>query len=405
MSSSTSSSDTVAGGSRSYYLRILLIILLGMAIALVLVRLFAAANGAGSDSLLGRVLQAQAAIPRIAAEEKDLVMVFGSSMVQAGFSPREFDRDTAELGADIKSFNFGFGGLNPLFQDYVTRRIADAFEAEDRRLKLTLIEFNPFQTTITRRQGAVALEDSYIALLASPSELFEIFLEDPTRGLRMLEIRYLRDGISAEMITTFFWAEPFQRPRESTTLVEEDGVEERLDEVVGKLNEQFEKEYPDYDGSDWYYPWQGGGTIKAERSPETLEISEQYYKLTQTDYQMDADRLQRVQSADILDLNFDPELVEHFIAMVKNFQRVSDQVEVILLPKNTDWINNPPEALARQAAVLEHIRRETGVPVRDFQVIEPVTNSMFGDTTHLNRYQGAAAFTRFLAEEYADSLQ
>ena len=405
MSSSTSSSDTLAGGSRGYYLRVLLTILLGMAIALVLVRVFTAANGAGADSLLGRVLQAQAAIPSIAAEEKDLVMVFGSSMVHAGFSPREFDRDTAELGADIKSFNFGFGGLNPMFQDYLTRRIADAFEAEDRRLKLTLIEFNPFQTTITRRQGAVALEDSYIALLASPSELFRMLLEDPTRGLRMLEIRYLRDGISAEMITTFFWSEPFQRPRESTTLVEEEGAEGRLDEVVGKLNEQFEKEYPDYDGSDWYYPWQGGGTIKAERSPETLEISEQYYKLTQSDYFMDSDRLQRVQSADILDLNFDPELVEYFIAMVKNFQRVSDRVEVILLPKNTEWINNTPEALARQAAVLEHIRRETGVPVRDFQVIELVTNSMFGDTTHLNRYQGAVTFTRFLAEEYADSLQ
>jgi hypothetical protein len=405
VSSSTSSSDTVAGGSRGYYLRILLTILLGMAVALVLVRAFTATMGAGADSLLGRVLQAQAAIPDIAAEEKDLVMVFGSSMVHAGFSPREFDRDAAELGADVKSFNFGFGGLNPMFQDYLTRRIADGFEAEDRRLKLVLIEFNPFQTTITRRQGAVALEDSYIALLASPSELFQIFLEDPARGFRMMEIRYLRDGVSAEMITTFFWAEPFERPRESTALVEEEGVEERLDEVLEKLNEQFEKEYPDYDGAAWYYPWQGGGTIKAERSPETLANSEQYYELTQTDYQMDADRLQRVQSADILDLNFDPDLVEHFIAKVKNFQRISDHVEVVLLPKNTDWINNPPEALARQAAVLERIRQETGVPVRDFQEIESVENSMFSDTTHLNRYHGAVAFTRFLAEEYADRLK
>lgn len=403
MSSSTSSSDSAAG-SRGIYLRILLAILLGMAVALGLVRVFTAANGAGSQSLLGRVLQAQAAIPQIAAEENDLVMFFGSSMVHAGFSPREFDMGVAALGGNTTSFNFGFGGLNPMFQDYLSRRIVEGFEAENRRLKLVLIEFNPFQTTITRRNRAVALEESYIALLASPGELWEIFLADPERGLRMLEIRYLRDGVSAEMITTFFWSEPFQRPGASTTLVEEESVEERLNEVLGKMGERFEAEYPDYDGSDWYYPWRGGGTIKSERSAETLEMVEEYYVLTQTDYQMDGDRLSRIQTGDIIDLEFDTDLVDAFIAMVRNFKQIADHVEIVMLPKNTDWIINPPEAVARQAAVVERIQRETGVPVRNFQEIDSVKNDMFGDTTHLNRYHGAAAFSGFLAKEYVDRL-
>ena len=403
MSSSTSSSDG-AIGTRGIYLRILLAILLSMAVALGLVRVFTAANGAGSQSLLGRVLQAQDAIPQIAAEENDLVMFFGSSMTRAGFSPREFDMDVAALGANTTSFNFGFGGLNPMFQNYLSRRIVERFEAENRRLKLVLIEFNPFQNTVTRRNRAVALEESYIALLASPGELWEIFLTDPERGLRMLEIRYLRDGVSAEMITTFFWAEPFQRPGPSTTLVEEEGVEERLGEVLEKMAERFEAEYPDYDGSDWYYPWRGGGTNKSERAAETLELVEEYYVLTQTDYQMDRDRLSRVQTADILDLEFDPDLVDAFIAMVKNFEQIADHVEIVMLPKNTDWIKNPPEAVARQAAVVKRIERETGVPVRNFQEIDAVSNNMFGDTTHLNRYIGAVAFTGFLAEEYADRL-
>jgi hypothetical protein len=404
VSSSTSSSDPVTN-SRGIYLRILLTILLCMGVALGLVRAFAAANGAGSQSLLGRVMEAQSAIPTIAAEENDLVMFFGSSMVHAGFSPREFDRDLAAEGIHTTALNFGFGGLNPIFQDYLTRRIAEGFEAENRRLKLVLIEFNPFQTTITRRERAVALEESYIALLASPSELFEILLQDPARGLRMLEIRYLRDGISAEMITTFFWSEPFQRPGTQTTLLEGEGVEERLNEVLGQMGEQFELEYPNYDGSDWYYPWQGGGTIKSERSEKTLALSEEYYELTQTDYQMDNDRLQRINSADIADLNFDPVLVDAFIEMVRNMQRVADQVEVVMLPKNTDWIKNSPEALARQAAVVERIERETGVPFRDFQSIDAVSNDMFGDTTHLNRYHGAVAFSEFLAREYAEQLR
>lgn len=404
MNSSTSSSDAVIN-PRGIYLKILLTILVGMLVALVLVRLFAAANDAGSRSLLGRVIEAQEAIPQIAAEENDLVMVYGSSMVQAGFSPREFDRDLAAMDIEVTSFNFGFGGLNPLFQDYQTRRIAEAFEAEDRRLKLILLEFNPFQTTRTRRNGAVALEDSYIALLASPAELLDMFWDDPTRGIRMLGIRYLRDGISAEMITTFFWGEPFQMPFKGTELVEEDGVEERLGEVLEKMGEYFEAEYPDYDGSDWYYPWRGGGTIKSERSDELLAIVDDYYELSQTDYQMDNDRLSRVQTADIEELHFDPDLVDAFIAKVRNLRRITDHLEIILLPKNTDWIKNPPEAMARQRAVLDKIHAETGVTIRDFQATDAVSNSTFGDTTHLNRYQGAVAFTRLLAAEYSALLR
>ena len=392
---------------RRTWLRIFLTVVVGMGLALGGVRLFVTAMGAGSQSLLGRVLQAQDAIPQIAAEEEDLVMVFGSSMVEAAFSPREFDRSIANAGGDVKSFNFGFGGLNPLFQDYVARRIAEDLKANDRRLKLALIEFNPFQTTKTRRSRAVALEEAYIALLASPAELWQILLRDPERGLRMLEIRYLRDGISAEATTTFFWAEPFRAPRAAldSEIQEEDGIEERLNKVLEQLGPRFEEEYPDYDGSDWYYPWQGGGTIRAERAEDTLALFDQYYALTQTDYKMTIDRLSRIETADIEELHFDPELVEAFIRVVENFKQVADHVEIIVLPKNTDWIKNSPAGLARQADAIWRIENATGIAVRDFQQIDAITIDMFSDTTHLNRYYGAVAFTEHLATEYADYLR
>lgn len=407
MSSSTSSSEPLHDG-RQVFLKILLSIVLGMTAALAMMRGFAMLNDAGSQSMLGRVLEAQAAIPKIAKEENDLVLFFGSSMVEAGFSPREFDRDLAQMGVNTTSFNFGFGGLNPIFQDYVSRRIADEFKARNRRLKLALIEFNPFQTTQTRRQGAVALEESYIALLASPRELLDIVFEDPTRGIRMLMIRYLRDGVSAEMITTFFWAMPFQGGDGGggdPDIERDETLEDRRNEILVELNRLFAEEYPDYDGSDWYYPWRGGGTNKSERSEETLALVNEFYEVSQTEFRMTEDLQHRINSADIEDLNFDPELVEAFIAIVQNFKEISDHVEVVLLPKNTEWIKNPPEALARQAAVLERIQQATGVKIRDHQVIAPVDNSMFSDTTHLNRYQGAVAYTRFLAEQYVDLLR
>lgn len=390
--------------ARKLFFRIWITILVGMALAVIAVRLFAMANGAGSQSLLGRVLQAQDAVPQIAAEENDLVMFFGSSMVQAGFSPREFDQFTADAGGSIKSFNFGFGGSNPIFQDFISRRIVEDFNAEDRRLKLVLIEFNPFQTTKARRNLSAALEESYISVLASPGELWEITLDDPESGLRMLGIRYLRDGISAEMITTFFWGEPFQVPPTAAEVPEDEAIAEELDEVIGIINANFEEEYPDFEGSDWYYPWQGGGTIKSERSAETLAAIDRYYELIRADYLMARDRQNRIDSADIENLDFDPELIEGFIRVVQNFQQIADHVEIVLLPKNTDWIKNPPETMQRQAKVLARIERETGAPVRDWQVVDVVGNDMFSDTTHLNRYRGAVAFTRLLAEQYAEVL-
>ncbi|MEL6301555.1 MAG: hypothetical protein AAFV47_08410 [Pseudomonadota bacterium] len=404
MNSSTSSSDSP--DQRRVFARIFLTVLIGMGLSLALVKGVLAMLGVGSSSLLERVTQARNALPQIVEEPQDLVIAFGSSMIDAGFSPREFDMAINQAGGNIKSFNFGFGGLNPMFQDYLARRIRDDFETSDRRLKLIVIEFNPFQTTKSRRNLQSALEESYISLLASPAELRDITLDDPESGIRMALIRYLRDGISAEMITTFLWGGPFQTPRDDTGVDFEpdQAAEERIGEIVKVLTPRLEEDYPDYDGTDWYYPWQGGGTIKSERSPETVELINEYYNLAASDYNLAVDRLDRIQSADIEELHFDPELVDAFIRIVENFQAISDHVEIVMLPKNTDWIKNPPEALARQAAVVREIETATGLVVRDYQTIEPVTNAMFSDTTHLNRYQGAVAFTAFLAEQYAELL-
>lgn len=388
---------------RKIYFKTLLAIALGMALSLLIVRAFTAMNDASGETFLGRVLQAQAALPRIVAEDQDLVMFFGSSMTQAGFSARQFDRQLAEQGVDVKSFNFGFGGLNPLFQDYVSRRIADEFERGDRQLKLALIEFNPFQTTLTRRDGAREAEDSFIALLSTPEELMDISLDDPETGIRMATIRYLRDGVSAEMITSFF-SQPLQPPRPRTELEQDEEQEARLDELGADLGRLFEEEYPDFDGADWSYEWQGAGTIPEERSAETLEVFKQYYEVLRSDYRLDNDRLFRINTADIIELNFDPELVEAFIRVVQNFQRITEHVEVVLLPKNTDWIQNPPDAMQRQQQVLDRIVAETGVTIRNFQAIDEITPEMFSDTTHLARYSGDVPFTEFLVNQYAELL-
>lgn len=405
MPGSDMSSPPESGNQRRVFGRILIVILAGMVCALLLFRLLTIAFDASADTILGRVTEARKALPKILEQPEDLVMVYGSSMVQAGYSPRQFDAEMSERGVNVKSFNFGFGGLNPFFQELLARRIRDAFVENDRRLKLVVIEFNPFQTTTTRWQRALPAVDSFVTMLASPSELFRILLEDPRRGLRLLTIRYLRNEISAEMTTSFF-SQGLRPPRPRADGERDPEIADRLDEVGQALNEAFEKDYPDYDGADWSWEWQGGGTIPEERSAETLALVDEFYQLQNADkYRLASDRLSRIHTADIIDLNFEPKLEAAFIEMVKVFQTFSDQVEVVMLPKNTRWIQNPPEALERQRAIIARIERATGVRVRDYQVMESIPPEYFSDTTHLNRYNGAVAFTSLLVSEFADDLR
>ncbi len=397
MNSSTSSSDWV-------FVKIFLAIVLGMGAAMGIVRVFVWLNDASAETIIGRVMEAKAALPEIVATEVPVVMVYGSSLVQAAFSPREFDQQLAELGTEVKSFNFGFGGLNPYFQDFLSRRIHEEFDAGGKRLKLAIIEFNPFQATQSRWQGALSSVDSFITMLANDQEIREISLQDPERGALLFNIKYLRNDISAEMITSFY-GRPFRSPRARSQLQEDQQAEKVRDELGQLLNQQFEKDYPDYGGEEWGWGWQGGGTIPSERSAETLEIVNRFYAAGQTDYRMDNDRLFRIDCCDILEMNFEPLLVEAFIRIVHNFQQFSDQVEVILLPRNTDWIEYTPEARQRLEYTISAIEAATGVSVRNYQSIDAVNNKMFADTTHLNRYQGAVGFTGFLVDQYADDLR
>lgn len=402
MSSSTSSSDT---SMRAIYGRIMLAILLGMGLVVAIFRLVTWLNDASADTILARVMEARAELPRMIDEPHDLVMVYGSSMVQAGFSARVFDRELAERSVDnVKSFNFGFGGLNPLFQDYVARRIKEAFQERDRRLKLAVIEFNPFQTTTKRYNGAKPSIDSFVSMLASTPELWDVAMEDLKRGALLLNIRYLRGDISAQMTTHHFGGFLIP-PGPRSDLDEDEEVLERRREIGEYLNNAFEEDYPDWSGAAWNYDWQGAGTIPSERSPETLQVFEEYYANLQTDKRLTDARLRRIHCCDIEELHFEETLVQAFIRMVKEFQQFSDQVDVVMLPRNTKWINYPPEARKRLDETIARIEAETGVTLKDWQELPIIDPTMFSDATHLARYLGDVPFTTWMAEHYSEVLR
>jgi hypothetical protein len=379
-------------------------IFLGMLAALILLRVWHEAMDANKSGILGRVHEAQTQLPRVLAEEDDLTMFFGSSMVHAGFSPRMFDRWLAEEGIRVKSFNFGFGGLNPYFQDYLVRRIAEDFKAGDRRLELAMIEFNPFQTTKTRWQGAQPIVDTFLTMLATDAELFEIAKTDLRRGIRLFNIRYFRNNVSAEAATAFL-GQSLQVPPARSEIPEDEEAEKRQGEINELLDGQLAEDYPDYDGSEWYYPWQGGGTIPPDRSEETVELIKELIRLNLTDNNLDNARMNRILTADIIDLNFEELLIESFINLVKTFQGFSDRVEVMMLPTNSDWVTPSPEGQARLDKVIARIEAETGVKIRSYQGHPGISNDMFGDATHLGRYTGDIPWTRILATDMVEVLK
>ena len=359
---------------------------------------------AGGD-LNGRMVAQIEHLPDIVSSNRDKqkVFVFGSSMVQAGFEPTVFDAVMRDEGLKTISYNYGVGNLNPEFQELISRRISEQFIRGNERLALTLIEFNPFQATKRRNTFTGMTRDQNVAVLASDEELWQITLNDPTRGIRLFTIRYLRDGISAELITS--------APAIAASVPGPDSSEEY--QAALKRRAELGRRFEELRGVDaaiggsayWDVVTRGGRIDKSSLSPEALEALGDLMQSRRYSGFMRADLQRRVSSADILELRFDDAVVESFIAFVRNFLVISDEVEVILLPRNTDWVNYKPDAQQRLNRVLRQIESETGVKVRDFQVHPRISPEHFSDTTHLSSYDGIDIFTALLAREYADVLR
>jgi len=343
-------------------------------------------------------------LPELVSEhrEKKKVIVFGSSMVQAGFEPTLFDRTTAERGIDSVSYNYGMGGLNPEFQEIFTRRIQEAFQAAGKRLDLALVEFNPFQATMARKTRSMPSSDQNVAALSSNRELWDIALRDPTKGARLFNIRYLRAGLSAELITTELTSGVIQGRTRSEVYR---AARRRNHKLEAQFLEGLRRDVPDYDRAQWDRTLRGGSGDKTRLSEETLEMLKEWTASSRHPELLEVALQYRIAGADIIDLGFDQELIDAFTRMVKNFQAISDHVEVLLLPRNTDWVNYTSETRARLDAVLKEIAQQTNVVVKDYQTHPMIGPEQFIDTDHLSPYDGIDIFTKILAEDYAEDLR
>ena len=92
--------------------------------------------------------------------------------------------------------------------------------------------------------------DAFASMLTTPGELWQITLQDPTRGIRLFNIHYLRNDISAEMIT-WYYSGDLRPPRPRSDLPEDEEAMQRLRDLGQQLSDNFDEEYPDYQGENW----------------------------------------------------------------------------------------------------------------------------------------------------------
>jgi hypothetical protein len=229
------------------------------------------------------------------------MLIFGSFMVQAGFEPYQFESHLAEETIDVASINYGVGNLDQESHQYIARQVRRDMNASGQKLDLTLLEFNPLQTTIARgRLGDITRVQNEAILLTS-QELWEITLQVPNRGIRLLNIRHLRNGLPAELLSSAFTVD-------GAGVTGSDEARGLASARRNEFCEAFEAAIPkevDIFRADYSKELRGGALDKRLLSPEALSALEDFAGSYRDPVFLQADLSRRIAQSDILELGFD----------------------------------------------------------------------------------------------------
>ncbi|MCG8669213.1 MAG: hypothetical protein MI867_07340 [Pseudomonadales bacterium] len=369
-----------------------------------------AENNAGDVFGVQRIRSTLNALPIIAESTKETVLVFGSSLVKDGFSPRYFDETVnRNTTLDIQSFNIGLGNMNPAYQKLLAKRIKETLAQHDKRLSVSLIEFNPFLATKKREQFRPFLKEQVTALLMSDAELLKLAEDDIELFARMAATKYLRNGVSAEAITgglkTIIDSAQSQAPLAAQFDDEYLQVLAERKALYRKLSQAINKAQPTTKKSHIWNPNTQGGLIDMIDLPiedhelvSSLTQNMQYPKTLQFDLQS------RINCCDILELGFSDSLLSDFESVIEEFQSFSDKVEVVLMPRNKDIVKPSPKTEEKLNQLLANISEKLGIKIRNYQTHPKFDATMFYDATHLSMDKGRLAFSELLANDLSQSM-
>lgn len=303
----------------------------------------------------------------------------GSSVGQAGFSPASFDEEMARLGAPITTYNLAFLGGNGRLYRLLARRLRESGTTLD----VSMLELTPFQHTRARTVGSrfAKFNRSRVAALSTTSEIVASALHSPEEASRLLAMKLLgaqMTDIASTIVKDWIYAPEVMDPQDQD-------------------NADFELGF----GSSIVWDVAGRGERRSVVSAETARA---YEDMLTRSYSRDAlveQRDQRIEETDFLELHFDPELVDDFIAAVRELAPVSRHTVVVVMPVNRAWGEPTPAGHQRLADVLARIHAETGAAIIDLTEAPEFGESDFLDTDHLNEPRGRPKLSRLLADKVA----
>lgn len=343
-------------------------------------------------------LPAALALP--ADDTRQVIYVFGSSLVEFGFSPQQFDAELKAKGVDAVSYNFGFGNSDPHIQERFATRFADLFRHQPDKVDRVIYEFAPFQATRLRAQQSGKLEHAAAAVIGDWRDFLAVAKDDHELAVSLFNTKYVRNGVPAEAITSLL-SMPLKNIGKPASEIIEDATP-----PTGELQMEFFRHMH----HDWFQNDAPGGWRQADRgglptsaSAETMALAKQLMPRLQHPQRMQRALERRIACCDIEDLDIDEAMLDSFIEAVKQAQSVSRQVDVLIMPRNDDVVRISDTGKQRLQVSLERIRNETGAHVVDLGDAPNYGVEWFFDTDHLTLFEGRLRFSRELADHYIES--
>lgn len=341
-----------------------------------------------------------AALSLPADDERKVVYVLGSSLIEFGFSPEIFDQALAAQGVQTVSYNFGYGNADPSIHQKFAHRLRKDFAEHAEVIDLVIFEFAPFQATQRRAALTGQLDHAAHAVIDDWRDFLALAPDDHEEAIALFNTRYLRNGVPAEAITNLLSMPIRNAGRLNAQVIEEQGPP--LGELGWKLYHQLMDEWPQaHPPGGWYQQDRGG--LPPTASADALALSAQVMKRMQHPDRMAASRQQRIDCCDMEDLNIDPVMLDRFIDAIRQAQKVSKRVDLLLMPRNRDVIQLSDLGRENLRRAIERIAAETGVRVVDFSESDGYGVDKFFDADHLTLFSGRQYFSEQLADYYHEA--
>ena len=335
-----------------------------------------------------------------ATDQRNVVYVLGSSLIEFGFSPEIFDQRLQEQGVETVSYNFGYGNADPSIHQRFAARLAKTFSENSDVIDLVIFEFSPFQATRRRAELTGQLDHAARAAMGTWRDFLDVAKDDHEEAIALMNTRYLRGGVPAEAITNLI-SIPIRNAGRLDAKIDEGDVEP-LDALAWQLYDSLLAQWPQaHPPGGWFVENRGGFPPTA--SDEALALSEKVMRRMQHPDRMEASRQQRLACCDMEDLNIDPQMLDKFIDAIKQAQKVSRRVDLLLMPRNQDIIHLSAEGKKNLREAVEKIQNETGVALIDFTETPYYHVDQFFDADHLSLFKGRERFSKQLADYYAQN--